>query len=272
MQGTGLQNPSFLLLPFPCRGYFYDKLEPAMVVNDGDTFEVEIPTMLGGNASECPCPCMLAIAAFACSSPNYMPAPAGAAAATSARQETCTPQRRIRRSACEYAHPSLIPCTPCVLPLTEEWMIEGDPIMEELYAWIDGEGELGPKSHPISHGTAGAMHGTLPPYHQSSSCSPTGPRVPLVPPTLHASLSNKCQPAHAFPATRPCPEPPAQLIAPPLPHHPPRPSLCAAGPAVKQHGPYGNSGGHIMTGPVYVCGAEPGDVIQVRRGLVRIGS
>ena len=22
--------------------------------------------------------------------------------------------------------------------------------------------------------------------------------------------------------------------------------------------------GHIMTGPVYVCGAEPGDVVQVR--------
>ena len=27
----------------------------------------------------------------------------------------------------------------------------------------------------------------------------------------------------------------------------------------------GGEGVHILTGPVYVCGAEPGDVLQVRR-------
>lgn len=25
-----------------------------------------------------------------------------------------------------------------------------------------------------------------------------------------------------------------------------------------------DAGGHYMTGPIYVCGAEPGDVIEVR--------
>ncbi|GAB4824040.1 hypothetical protein N2152v2_011086 [Parachlorella kessleri] len=87
-------------------GYFYDGLEPAMVVNDGDEFIVEMPTLAANNAYEL--------------------------------------------------------------------MIEGDPAMEQLYGWEAGQ-----------------------------------------PPT------------------------------------------------VAMHGPYGNAGGHIMTGPVYVCGAEPGDVVQL---------
>jgi acetamidase/formamidase len=35
------------------------------------------------------------------------------------------------------------------------------------------------------------------------------------------------------------------------------------GPAVKWKGPNGTTGGHWMAGPIYVCGAEPGDVLQV---------
>ncbi|KAK9814840.1 hypothetical protein WJX72_012452 [[Myrmecia] bisecta] len=35
------------------------------------------------------------------------------------------------------------------------------------------------------------------------------------------------------------------------------------GPRIAYRGPTGTSGGHYMTGPVYVCGAEPGDVLQV---------
>jgi acetamidase/formamidase len=35
------------------------------------------------------------------------------------------------------------------------------------------------------------------------------------------------------------------------------------GPKINMRGPTGNSGGHFMTGPIYVCGAEPGDVLQV---------
>ncbi|GAB4813793.1 hypothetical protein N2152v2_000839 [Parachlorella kessleri] len=31
-----------------------------------------------------------------------------------------------------------------------------------------------------------------------------------------------------------------------------------------QRGPFGNQFGHHMTGPIYVCGAEPGDVLQAR--------
>ena len=36
-----------------------------------------------------------------------------------------------------------------------------------------------------------------------------------------------------------------------------------AGPKINMRGPYGSSGGHFLTGPIYVCGAEPGDVLQV---------
>ena len=36
-----------------------------------------------------------------------------------------------------------------------------------------------------------------------------------------------------------------------------------AGPKINMRGPYGTSGGHFMTGPIYVCGAEPGDILQV---------
>ncbi|KAK9828765.1 hypothetical protein WJX72_001972 [[Myrmecia] bisecta] len=35
------------------------------------------------------------------------------------------------------------------------------------------------------------------------------------------------------------------------------------GPRVAFKGPTGTTGGHFLTGPVYVCGAEPGDVLQV---------
>ncbi|KAK9814409.1 hypothetical protein WJX72_005468 [[Myrmecia] bisecta] len=35
------------------------------------------------------------------------------------------------------------------------------------------------------------------------------------------------------------------------------------GPRVAFRGPTGTTGGHWMNGPVYVCGAEPGDVLQV---------
>lgn len=35
------------------------------------------------------------------------------------------------------------------------------------------------------------------------------------------------------------------------------------GPKINFRGPYGSSGGHFMTGPIYVCGAEPGDILQV---------
>jgi len=35
-------------------------------------------------------------------------------------------------------------------------------------------------------------------------------------------------------------------------------------------GPYGNSGGHFMTGPIYVCGAEPGDILQVAIAVQRV--
>ena len=34
------------------------------------------------------------------------------------------------------------------------------------------------------------------------------------------------------------------------------------GPKINMRGPYGDSGGHFMSGPVYVCGAEPGDILQ----------
>ena len=39
----------------------------------------------------------------------------------------------------------------------------------------------------------------------------------------------------------------------------------AEGQNVPMHGATGKGdGSHIMTGPIYVCGAEPGDVLQVR--------
>lgn len=44
------------------------------------------------------------------------------------------------------------------------------------------------------------------------------------------------------------------------------------GPRVNMRGPYGNSGGHFLSGPVYVCGAEPGDLLQVSLSVLLLVS